>query len=281
MCSLGLNVDCFNPKILYTFEKKFTDKDNVKMHHHDYPSVIYILSGTCSYIIDDIPYKVKKGDILILNPAVTHGKIMTPGSEVIEFHVGFENVCITELPKNHIIGTTATPIVSSTSYDQDFFKCCSEIISEQCKNEPGSELILKALGMKLLVILLKATYENRSSSEKGNLNVETYDKTAIVNTIIEFINENYMKDISLDIISQTMYLSPAYISKIFKEEIGESPINYLIKVRLSKADEFLRKGGFSIKDIAHSVGYQDAYHFSKLFKKYYGYPPSCAKLKSI
>ena len=75
-----------------------------------------------------------------------------------------------------------------------------------------------------------------------------------------------------------MYLSPAYISKIFKEETGESPINYLIKVRLSKAEDYLKESNFSIKEIAHAVGYEDAYHFSKLFKKYYGYPPSNIKM---
>lgn len=71
-----------------------------------------------------------------------------------------------------------------------------------------------------------------------------------------------------------MYLSPVYISKIFKEETGESPINYLIKIRLEKArDILLTSEGGSIKSIANSVGYEDVYHFSKLFKKYYGISP--------
>jgi YesN/AraC family two-component response regulator len=71
-----------------------------------------------------------------------------------------------------------------------------------------------------------------------------------------------------------MYLSPVYISKIFKEETGESPINYLIKIRLEKAKEILvNSGGGSIKSIANQVGYEDVYHFSKLFKKYYGISP--------
>ncbi|MCB2359182.1 helix-turn-helix transcriptional regulator [Clostridium estertheticum] len=77
-----------------------------------------------------------------------------------------------------------------------------------------------------------------------------------------------------------MYLSPAYISKLFKESTGTSPINYLIKLRLSNAKHSLEIGDQSIKKIALSVGYPDMYHFSKLFKKYYGYPPSKLKRKS-
>ena len=51
-----------------------------------------------------------------------------------------------------------------------------------------------------------------------------------------------------------MYLSPVYVSKIFKEETGESPINYLIKIRLEKARDILAKeGAGSIKSIANAV----------------------------
>jgi AraC-like DNA-binding protein len=278
MCDLGINVDDYNPKILYIFEKKFTDGQSIKMHTHDFLSIIYILSGTCTYTIKDIPYKVKKGDILILNPGVPHGKILPNPGEVIEFHAGFENLNLKYLPKDNLISETATPILTSPKYEPDFLKCCNDILSEQSKNEPGSELFLKSLGMKLIAILLRATFENRTNQEKGVINFEVYDKSIIVNTITEFINENYMKELSLDIISQNMYLSPAYISKLFKEETGESPINYLIKVRLSKAEEYLKDSNFSIKEIAHAVGYEDAYHFSKLFKKYYGYPPSSVKM---
>lgn len=230
-------------------------------------------------MINDIPYKIKKGDILIINPGVTHGKTLGTVSDLVEFHAGFENIQIRNLQDNHLISDSFTPIISTTSFDQDFFKCCMDILIEQSKKDSGSELILKSLGMKLLVLLLRATHIKNHSMEKGTLNLETYDRVGIVNTIIEFINENYMRELSLDIISQNMYLSPAYISKIFKEETGESPINYLIKVRLAKAAEYLKEGTMSIKEVAFSIGYSDAYHFSKLFKKYYGYPPSVVKSK--
>lgn len=71
-----------------------------------------------------------------------------------------------------------------------------------------------------------------------------------------------------------MYLSPVYISKLFKEETGDSPINYLIKIRLEKAKEVLEgQEPVSIRSVANQVGYEDVYHFSKLFKKYYGISP--------
>ncbi len=65
---------------------------------------------------------------------------------------------------------------------------------------------------------------------------------------------------------------------IFKSETGNAPIRYLINIRLEKAKELL-EGGYegSIQEVAAQVGYDDAYHFSKLFKKRYGISPSQAR----
>lgn len=279
-CNFGIDVDNFNPKILYTFEKKYFPNRGLEIHSHDYMSVIYIIAGNCDYIINDIPYKVKKGDILALNPHVPHGKIISSEGTLVEFHAGFENFRVYDLPRNFIISDKTTPVIPSTKYDKELMKCFRDILSEQNKNDCGSELILKTLGMRLLVILLRATSQRETVREMGCINFESYDKATIVNAITEFITTNYAEDLSLEIISKNMYLSPAYISKLFKEETGESPINYLIKIRLSRAKEFLTKGNLTIKEAAKAVGYEDAYHFSKLFKKHYGYPPSCVKYKA-
>ena len=128
--------------------------------------------------------------------------------------------------------------------------------------------------MKLLVLFLKATRVEPQRSEKPFVSFDSSDKAVIVSTLMAFLNENYMRPISLDTISKSIYLSPAYISKVFKEEMGESPINYLIKLRLSKARELLLEGRHSIKAVARIVGYEDAYYFSKLYKKYHNVSPS-------
>ena len=84
----------------------------------------------------------------------------------------------------------------------------------------------------------------------------------------------------MDHIAENMYLSPFYISKLFKSETGDTPINYLISLRMEKAKELLdRNPALSIQEVAAQVGYEDAYHFSKLFKKYYGLSPMYYKAR--
>ena len=83
-----------------------------------------------------------------------------------------------------------------------------------------------------------------------------------------------MKKISVEEIARSTYLSTTYVTKIFKEIINDTPINYLIQIRLEKAKELLREGKISIQDISKQIGYDDPYYFSKLFKKKYGLAPS-------
>jgi YesN/AraC family two-component response regulator len=147
------------------------------------------------------------------------------------------------------------------------------MIAENEALQVGKYFMLKTHLMQILLLMIRDIAGVEHTSQKG-CNFESYNKSYAVKKIIYYLNENYENKISLDQIAHNMYLSPVYISKIFKEETGESPINYLIKIRLEKAkDILLNSDAGSIKSIANSVGYEDVYHFSKLFKKYYGISP--------
>lgn len=110
---------------------------------------------------------------------------------------------------------------------------------------------------------------------------ESPGRAYVIDQIVDYFNDHYNEKISLDQISKNMYLSPFYISKIFKEETGETPINYLIKIRLEKARDLLDTDrGLNIREVATQVGYEDVYHFSKLFKNTMGCPHELQKAES-
>lgn len=274
MCELGINAESFNPHIYYTFKRRFNESHITNIHAHDFGSMIYVLSGGCTYTIGNGTYRVKKGDMLVLNPNVPHGKSVRTGEEILELHIGFGNINIEGLPRNHLVDPSSPSVYSLQEYEQEFLRCCSDICSEQENNEPGCELMIKVHVMKLLIYFMKATRTDIHRNTNSLAGFDSSDRAVIVNTLMKYLNENYMRQISLETISKSIYLSPAYISKVFKEETGETPINYLIKVRLSKAREMLLEGGHSIKSVARAVGYDDAYYFSKLFKKYHSVSPS-------
>jgi AraC-like DNA-binding protein len=274
MCDLGIKPECFNPHVYFTFKSRYEENHVTEVHSHDFVTLIYVMSGGCTHTINGASYRTGKGDLLVFNANVSHGKNVGTGEETMEMHIGLGNICIEGLPRNHLAPADAPPLYHLQEYEQQFISCCSDICSEQESNLPGRELMIKVHAMRLLVMFLKATKTGIRHSDNTLSGIESSDRAVIVNSLMQYMNENYMNQISLETISKKIYLSPAYISKVFKEETGETPINYLIKIRLSKAREMLMTGGLSVKSVARAVGYDDAYYFSKLYKKYHGIAPS-------
>lgn len=251
----------------------FDSTDKIQSHSHDFLSLIYILSGEGQYEVGGKIYDVCAGTFFIINPDVKHHRVLSGNQRIEEFHVGISDLHLKGLPENYLIPKNEEPLFTFNHYGQAFVNGIGEIMVEQQKNDETSILMLKCIIMKLLVYIIKERYISLCEPKKSVISLERYEKTAMVENIRAFITENYMKPISLAQISANTYLSPIYVSKVFKEAIGESPINYLIRVRLSKACELLDNSDVSVKEIASQVGYTDAYYFSKLFKKYFGISP--------
>ena len=82
-----------------------------------------------------------------------------------------------------------------------------------------------------------------------------------------YIMENSHQNISLEMLSEKVGLSPIYISKMFKEKLGINYIDFLTECRIEKAKKMLADPEKSVKEITLEVGYHDPNYFSKVFKK--------------
>jgi len=90
---------------------------------------------------------------------------------------------------------------------------------------------------------------------------------------IEYIKLNYMKKIALEDVAGSVYLSPAYFSRVFKQETGHNFSSYLNKIRIDESKKLLRNASVNISDVAGMVGYEDQSYYSKVFKKIVGVSP--------
>ncbi|MGB8450764.1 MAG: response regulator [Anaerocolumna sp.] len=90
----------------------------------------------------------------------------------------------------------------------------------------------------------------------------------------QYINENYNKEIKLENVSNLIGFNPAYFSSLFKKETGENFMEYVMKIRIQNAKDFLLQTNKDVADIAAEVGYTDLKYFSKLFKKKTGLNPT-------
>lgn len=94
-----------------------------------------------------------------------------------------------------------------------------------------------------------------------------------INKALHYMNVEYVNDITIQQVAEMVNLDRSYFSTLFKAEMGISPQKYLIHLRLKKAAELLTVYGESPTMAGISVGYPDLYHFSKIFKQYFGCSP--------
>ncbi len=98
-------------------------------------------------------------------------------------------------------------------------------------------------------------------------------ETDYIKKAVSYMNTAYVNGITIKQVAERVNLDRSYFSTVFKEQMGIPPQDYLIRLRLEKAAELLTVYGESPTTAGISVGYPDLYHFSKIFKKYYGVSP--------
>lgn len=112
-------------------------------------------------------------------------------------------------------------------------------------------------------------------SEQALLNTERETSTEdIVKSIVQYLQINYANEINFTQIASGYNFSASYLTKIFKEHTGTSPIKYLIEYRIKTAKSLLKDTNLTVKEIAEKTGFVDQFYFSKCFKNYCGLTPS-------
>lgn len=95
----------------------------------------------------------------------------------------------------------------------------------------------------------------------------------MIKKIKDIIAKGYMENLTVARLSEEVYLSPNYISLIFKQETGENITEYITKIRMEAAKELLKDFDLKILEVAEMVGYENATYFSTVFKKFVGMHP--------
>jgi two-component system response regulator YesN len=97
----------------------------------------------------------------------------------------------------------------------------------------------------------------------------------IAQTLEVYIRENFRRDIRLSEMAENLGITTDYLSKAFKKRSGESPLKYIIKLRMHEARLLLAsKPELDIRTVGEIVGYEDQFYFSRMFKTHVGMYPS-------
>lgn len=114
----------------------------------------------------------------------------------------------------------------------------------------------------------------RKRLQESTAGISVATEKANIRRAKQYILDHHASDISLASVAEYVGLSTVYLSKLFKQESGENFSDYLTRVRIEKAKEYLKDPHYKIYEISELIGYKNLKHFYKLFRKLTSFTPS-------
>ncbi len=231
----------------------------------DHFLIHFVHSGKGIFKIDDKIYELKAGSGFLICPdIITYYK----ADDVDPWHyswIGFHGIKAESYLKD-----------AGLTFNNPVFEYTQDDYIDTCFYEMADAYYLKRGGeVKRLAYLYLFLHKLTEMNPVGLY----YDspesrRDAYITQALQYIEMNYSRKITIDLISQHVGLNRSYFNSIFKNALNMNLQEYLIEYRIRKACELMPNEKLSIGNIARSVGYTDSLLFSKTFKKLKGTTPT-------
>lgn len=251
--------------------KEFPSQD---FHLHDRFEIYFFKSGDVNYFIEKKVYKLKFGDLLIMNSNEIHKPSFfsekTYERVVIHFDPNISRL-FSASGQNILKPFTDRPLGEQNKLSLDKYQIEKiQIFFEQLdiykKNESKDDPVLKLCTFIELLIFIKNIFEDEKSR------FEHPGISPKLMPVLEYIDNNLTNDLSLSKLSELFYINRSYLCRLFKKSTGSPLHEYIIVKRISKAKNLLSKDA-SATEAAYKSGFNDYSSFYRIFKRIVGTSP--------
>lgn len=238
------------------------------LHRHEgITELMLYVDGCANLTIDEHTYCVKAGDIVALNAGVPHDEDAIRGAQTTTYGIGLTDLQLYGLPPNAILAPDICPV---SSLGEDFARVRSlletiHLLLEESTSRHAETCQLLAASLVLLCV-------RQFSQHAPDKPMDSNDKM-LTTRIRNYIEQHYTEDLSLPAIGKALHISSYYLAHVFKDSTGYSPMQYVIRLRISRAQELLSTTTYPITQIAGMVGYDNSSHFNTMFTKNIGMSP--------
>lgn len=243
----------------------------MKPHWHNEMEIIKVNSGIFNLNLNGINYSLTNGDIIFVECGTLHSG--EPENCVYECVVFDLNMLRRQKDK---ISSYISPLIDGRiginciipDKSGSVYSAASSLFSVT-KN---SQLFYELETYSILFRIFSEAYKTKLLSPI-NKNPHSGKKNHTVINLLNWIEDNYTENITLERLSEVSNLSEKYICRIFKEYTSKTPINYINEIRIDAACHEMIANRKSITDAALACGFNDLSYFSKMFKRYKNMSP--------
>lgn len=251
--------------------------DSLIHHWHKDVEIIFVINGTVRFYIEDKDYILEKGDIILVNSYAVHAFQKMQGSNMfifLQFDPGiYESIFSRSAKVSFHCNSKNANETQQKAYNQ-LKKKLAEIGSEIYLKRDGFQFYIKSCLFRIVGQLFRDFKYDISNHEEQKIQLYDLDR---LKHIIEYVNNCYFENLSLDSMAKHENMSVSYFNHYFKNRTGISFYRYLNLVRIEKAKELLRKTNYTNDRIAAECGFKNTNSMYRLFRNILGITPAACK----
>lgn len=243
------------------------DPEQFAIHAHEWPEVLYCISGSGSYMIEGVQYPVEPHDIFIIRPGEMHKLNIDPNTPYERIAIHFSPKLLKSMdPDESLLAPFNKRAIGRhnrypLSEDTDGL-LRSTLKDFTFKDIPNVRMNIIA---RLLLFLTQLEGQFRLTRERIPFAEEQ-------NELLAYVNKHIFEDISVQQVADVMNLSRSQVSRIFQQVTGTSMWKYVTAKRLLAARAMIHRGE-SANDACTACGFSEYSSFYRAYRSYFGHSP--------
>ena len=244
---------------------------------HDFWELVYVDMGEITAYSGDDEYKLTQGSLIFHKPNEWHtligNGICASSVAIISFKSHSEvlyNLCgkifSTDIRQRTLLSKLINE--ASSAFDTPLSTLITPKLHRRKNAVFASEQMIKLYLLEFLISFLRDEYIHSSASLNGHTGNTLFD------TIVNFMEENLDKKLTLSDIAQYAAISKTALKKLFREQAGCGACEYFTRMKINRAKIYIREENYNFTQIAEMLGYDSIHYFSRTFKQYVNMPPS-------
>ncbi|WP_084821883.1 AraC family transcriptional regulator [Bacillus sp. SA1-12] len=243
---------------------------DIPLHWHDHMEWIIVKEGSARIQIDDTFVQLQKDELAFVNSKQLHAAWpLDNNTELIA--IVFNEALVRNNGLDNTENLYFSPYLNQQlklpnflhndePYSKEISTPIYNLIDEFKREETGFELLIKAELFRIFGLIFRYYCQ----MEKRQVNCyQNYNLT----TLLNYLRENYEKEISVKDAAQMVNLSPNYFCRVFKKVTGKTLIEYIHLLRINEAERMLIETNWQVTEIAEKVGFESITYFGRVFKK--------------
>lgn len=253
---------------------KISDIPSGRLHFHNCLEIGICHSdyGTMEFYGEALPFE--EGDITVIPRNVPHTTYSAPGTASHWSYLMLDpqelfGQLLPNTWKNHDLSAYAFKnfqfILKREAYPH-VYQLLTHIIRELEEQKPGYQFSAKGLLLSLYIEFYRIQSISRPETNGGGItNVLNHDNHLVIAPALNYIEENYMQNFTIEYLADLCHLSSTHFRRLFHDMIGTSPLDFVNNTRIMKACNLLRSTKESVLNISELVGFRSVSSFNRYF----------------